>query len=202
MIIRSASYVKSSPALRQCPSSGLPEFAFTGRSNVGKSSLLNLLAGHSGLAKISSNPGKTRTINHFIINDEWYLVDLPGYGYARVPAKMREKWQKAAREYILGRENLVCLFVLIDSRLDPQKADLEFMEFLGLKGVPFARVFTKTDKVGEAVLRKSLRIYDDAMFQRWEYLPITFLTSARGKKGRDEILGFIEESINKFSNSN
>jgi GTP-binding protein len=199
MIIHSASFVKSSTALKQCPSPDKPEFGFTGRSNVGKSSLLNMLAGRSRLARISGEPGKTRTINHFLINDTWYLVDLPGYGYARVPVKMKDKWQKSSREYILRRENMVCLFVLLDSRLEPQKADLEFMEFLGINGVPFARVFTKTDKVGSSVLKKSIGLYDDKMLAKWESLPVTFVTSARKKTGRDEILGYIEESFNKFS---
>jgi len=200
MIIRSASFVKSSTTLKQCPPAGMPEFAFTGRSNAGKSSLINMLAGRQRLARISADPGKTRTINHFLINDSWYLVDLPGYGYARVSAIKRERWQKSTQMYILNRENLVCLFVLIDSRIEPQKADLEFMEFLGLNGVPFARIFTKIDKVGQTLLRKSLRKYDDEMLHTWESLPITFFTSARKKKGREEILEFIEESINKFSN--
>jgi GTP-binding protein len=199
MIIHSASFVKSSTSLKQCPSSDIPEFGFIGRSNVGKSSIINMLTGRPGLARISGEPGKTRTINHFLINDRWYLVDLPGYGYARVPKKIREKWQKAMREYIIKRENLVCLFVLIDSRLNPQKPDLEFMEFLGMNRIPFARVFTKTDKVGQSVLRKSVVSYDDEMLRSWESLPVTFISSAPKKTGREEILNFIEESFNKFS---
>src|SRR4030043_1870328 len=147
MIIRSASYIKSSPSLKQCPGPDKPEFGFIGRSNVGKSSLINMLTGWSKLAKISRDPGKTRTINHFLINDQWYLVDLPGYGYAKVSARMREQWTRAAREYILKRETLVCLFVLIDSRHEPQNSDIDFMEFLGKNQIPFARVFTKSDKI-------------------------------------------------------
>src|SRR4030043_713907 len=131
MIIRSASYIKSSPSLKECPAASGPEFGFIGRSNVGKSSLINMLTGWSKLAKISGDPGKTRTINHFLINGKWYLVDLPGYGYAKVPARLRDQWTKTAREYILKRENLACLFVLIDSRHKPQKPDIEFMEFIG-----------------------------------------------------------------------
>lgn len=200
MIIRSASFVKSSTILKQCPKADGYEFGFIGRSNVGKSSLINMLTGWSKLAKISGEPGKTRTINHFLINEQWYLVDLPGYGYARVPSSVREKWVKATREYILGRENLVCLFVLLDSRLKPQKQDLEFMEFLGLNGIPFVRVFTKSDKLTRIVLDKSICFYDTEMLKNWESVPVTFITSATKKSGRDEILSFIEESINKLSN--
>ncbi len=200
MIIRSASFVKSSTTLKQCPPADSPEFGFIGRSNVGKSSLINMLTGWSKLAKISGEPGKTRTINHFLINGQWYLVDLPGYGYARVPASVREKWIRAAREYILGRENLVCLFVLLDSRLKPQRSDLEFMEFLGLNGFPFARIFTKSDKLTHISLDKSIQLYDAEMLKNWESLPVTFITSSVKRKGREEILGFIEESINKLSN--
>ncbi len=199
MIIHSASFIKSSTSLKQCPSPDIPEFGFIGRSNVGKSSIINMLTGRPGLARISGEPGKTRTINHFLINDSWYLVDLPGYGYANVPEKIRHKWQKTTREYILKRENLVCLFVLLDSRLNPQKPDLEFMEFLGINGLPFVRIFTKTDKVGSLALRKSVISYDDEMLRTWESLPVTFISSARKKTGREEILSFIEESFNKFS---
>jgi len=200
MIIRSASFVKSSPTLKQCPESGEPEFGFIGRSNVGKSSLINMLTGWTKLAKISGEPGKTRTINHFLINGKWFLVDLPGYGYAKVPASVREKWITASREYILGRENLICLFVLLDSRLKPQRSDLEFMEFLGIKGVPFARVFTKSDKLTLTALPKSIELYDAEMLKNWESLPETFITSSVKRRGREEILDFIEESMNKLSN--
>lgn len=199
MIIRSASFVKSSPTLKQCPAESGYEFGFIGRSNVGKSSLINMITGWSKLAKISGEPGKTRTINHFLINGTWNLVDLPGYGYAKVPIKMREKWTKASRDYILKRESLVCLFVLIDSRLKPQKSDIEFMEFLGVNRVPFARVFTKSDKISRPELERSVRHYDDVMLKNWETLPPTFITSSVKKNGRDEILSFIEESINKLS---
>jgi GTP-binding protein len=200
MIIRSASFVKSSTTLKQCPPANGLEFGFIGRSNVGKSSLINMLTGWSRLAKISGEPGKTRTINHFLVNGQWYLVDLPGYGYARVPAAIREKWIRAAREYILGRENLVCLFVLLDSRLKPQRSDLEFMEFLGLNGIPFARIFTKSDKLTHISLDKSIKVYDAEMIKNWESLPVTFITSSVKRRGREELLGFIEESINKLSN--
>lgn len=200
MIIRSAKFVKSSTTLSQCPKSSEPEFAFIGRSNVGKSSLINMLTGWTKLAKISGEPGKTRTINHFLINGKWFIVDLPGYGYARVPVTIREKWIRSAREYILGRDNLVCLFVLLDSRLKPQKSDLDFMEFLGINGIPFARVFTKTDKLSNSDLQKSIMRYDSEMLEKWESLPASFITSSVTKSGRGGLLDYIEESINKLSN--
>ncbi|HOU01912.1 MAG TPA: ribosome biogenesis GTP-binding protein YihA/YsxC [Bacteroidales bacterium] len=198
MLIRSASFVKSSATLKQCPDSGLPEFGFIGRSNVGKSSLINMLTGWSRLARISAEPGKTRTINHYLINSSWHLVDLPGYGYARVPVKMREKWLKTSRDYITKRETLICLFVLIDSRLEPQRSDLEFMEFLGMNGIPFARVFTKSDKLSGSALRKSVQRYDSEMLKIWETLPPTFISSTIKRTGREAILNFIEESINNL----
>jgi len=201
MIIHSASFVRSSPSINLCPDPVLPEFGFIGRSNVGKSSLINLLTGNSHLAKISGNPGKTRTINHFLINGSWYLVDLPGYGFAKVPVRMREKWVKAVEEYILKRANLVCLFVLLDSRHKPQKSDLMFMEFLGNNQVPFARVFTKTDKLSPGDLKKSIRNYDLEMLKIWESLPPSFAASVVKIIGREEILSFIEETINNFSNT-
>ena len=200
MIIRSATYVKSSPTLKECPAPSGPEFGFIGRSNVGKSSLINMLTGWSKLAKISAEPGKTRTINHFLINESWFLVDLPGYGYAKVPVRLREKWVKATREYILKRETLACLFVLLDTRLKPQKSDIEFMEYLGLNQVPFARIFTKSDKLGVTDLEKSISRYDKEMLINWESLPETFISSVKNGAGRIEILDYIEESINKLSN--
>jgi GTP-binding protein len=200
MIIHSASFVKSSPSLQQCPAPLKPELGFIGRSNVGKSSLINLLTGNSHLAKISGKPGKTRTINHFLINDTWYLVDLPGYGFAKVPVKMREKWVKAVQDYILTRETLICLFVLLDSRHKPQNSDMMFMELLGMNQIPFVRVFTKTDKLTSGALRKSIDNYDKEMLKFWESLPVTFMTSTVNKTGREEILSFIEESINNLSN--
>jgi GTP-binding protein len=200
MIIHSATFVKSSPTLRECPASTKPEFGFIGRSNVGKSSLINMITGWSKLAKTSVKPGKTRTINHFIINEKWYLVDLPGYGYAKVPVTLREKWVKETENYILRRENLICLFVLLDSRLTPQKSDLRFMEFLGNKQIPFARVFTKSDKLSKIALETAIEKYDMEMMERWESMPATFVSSAINGDGRDEILSYIEESINKFSN--
>ncbi|MGD0340173.1 MAG: ribosome biogenesis GTP-binding protein YihA/YsxC [Bacteroidales bacterium] len=200
MIIHSAVFVKSSETLKQCPVSALPEFGFIGRSNVGKSSLINMLTGWSKLAKISGEPGKTRTINHFLINDKWHLVDLPGYGYARAPVKLRQKWERNTREYIMKRDNLVCLFILIDSRLKPQRSDLDFMEYLGINQIPFARVFTKSDKVGTEALKDSISNYNDVMLKKWESLPVTFITSSKNREGRAEILHFIQENLNKLSN--
>jgi GTP-binding protein len=198
MIIHSAIYVKSSPSLKECPPATMPEFGFIGRSNVGKSSLINMLTGWSRLAKTSVQPGKTRTINHFCINDNWYLVDLPGYGYAKVPVSLREKWVKATENYILKRDNLVSLFVLLDSRLKPQRSDLEFMEFLGNKQIPFARVFTKSDKLTRNALSNSINHYNSVMLEKWETVPVSFVTSTINCEGRDELLNYIEETINNL----
>jgi GTP-binding protein len=200
MIIHNAVFVKSSPTIKECPAAAIPEFGFIGRSNVGKSSLINMLTGWSKLAKTSVQPGKTRTINHFLINESWYLVDLPGYGYAKVPVKLREKWVRSTEQYILKRENLVSLFVLLDTRHKPQKSDLEFMEFLGNNSIAFARVFTKSDKLTAAALESSIDQYNTEMLKNWESLPVSFITSAVKGNGRDEILDYIEESINNFSN--
>jgi GTP-binding protein len=200
MIIHSATFIKSSPTLRECPETAKPEFGFIGRSNVGKSSLINMLTGWSKLAKTSVQPGKTRTINHFYINESWYLVDLPGYGYAKVPVRLREKWVKATENYILKRENLVSLFVLLDSRIKPQRSDLEFMEFLGTNQIPFARVFTKSDKLSKTALEESVKLYNTEMDKNWESLPVSFISSSVNGSGRDEILNYIEESMNNFSN--
>ncbi len=199
MIIHSASFICSSPSLKHCPEPLKPEFGFIGRSNVGKSSLINLLTGNSRLAKISGSPGKTRTINHFLVNENWYLVDLPGYGYAKVPATERGKWIRNTEEYILLRENLVCLFVLLDSRHKPLKSDLQLMEFLGRNGIPFARVFTKSDKLSGPLLERSVRDYNKVMDEIWESMPPTFITSSVNKTGREEILSFIEETMNNLS---
>ena len=199
MIIHSATFIKSSPTIKECPAALKPEFGFIGRSNVGKSSLINMLTGWSKLAKTSVQPGKTRTINHFFINDSWYLVDLPGYGYAKVPVKLREKWVRATEEYIRKRENLVSLFVLLDTRHKPQRSDLEFMEFLGINRIPFARIFTKSDKLTTTVLENSVNQYNSEMLKKWESLPVSFVTSAIKGNGRNEILNYIEESMNNFS---
>lgn len=198
MIIKSAEYVTSSARVDQCPKPDLPEYAFIGRSNVGKSSLINMLTGFSKLAKTSGSPGKTQTINHFIINGEWYLTDLPGYGYAKVSKKMRENWHKTIERYILTRENLVCLFALIDCRHKPIAADLEFLEFLGINLVPFARVFTKTDKQTIAATRTIVEAHNRIMEEKWESLPETFTSSAIKKEGREELLGYIEKTMTNF----
>ncbi len=200
MIIRSAEFIKSSQTLKHCPAPTGPEFAFIGRSNVGKSSLINMLAGRKRLAKISADPGKTRTINHFLINETILLADLPGYGYARVPLSLREKWIRASREYLLKRSNLVCLFVLIDSRLKPQQQDIGFMEFLGINSVPFARIFTKCDKISKTELKRVIRSHDAIMLDKWESLPLAFTSSSVTRAGREDILSFMEETINKLSN--
>jgi GTP-binding protein len=200
MIIHSASFIQSSATLKQCPDPEKPEFGFIGRSNVGKSSLINMLTGFSHLAKTSGSPGKTRTINHFLINSSWYLVDLPGYGYAKVPVGMREKWIKEVENYIIKRESLACLFVLLDSRHKPQASDMAFMEFLGNNQVPFARVFTKSDKLSSGALEKSIHLYALEMMKIWEPLPPAFITSTVNKTGREEILALIEETINNLSN--
>lgn len=199
MIIRSAIFIKSSPTIKECPEPDKPEFGFIGRSNVGKSSLINMLTGFGKLAKTSAQPGKTRTINHFLVNDLWYLVDLPGYGYAKVSSSLKENWTKSTEKYILKRDTLLCLFMLIDSRHKPQSSDLRFMEFLGVNGIPFARIFTKSDKLSPAALKKSVSEYDKIMLENWESLPATFVTSAIDRRGRDEILEYIEETVNNFS---
>lgn len=195
MIIKSATYVTSSARISQCPPPDMPEYAFIGRSNVGKSSLINMIVTKKGLAKISGTPGKTRTINHFIINDSWYLVDLPGYGYARASLKLREEWNRLIINYVTKRENLVSLFVLIDSRHEPIASDLEFMKKLALSGVPFARVFTKSDKAGQRETDKNLALHNKIMLETWESLPVTFITSAAKGKGRDELLNYISETM-------
>ena len=180
MQITKAQFVTSAAKLSQCPPPDRLEYAFIGRSNVGKSSLINMLTGNSKLAKTSATPGKTRLINHFLIDDKWYLVDLPGYGYARASKEQRAEFDAMIRDYILRRENLVCLFLLVDSRHEPLKKDLEFLEWLGENGVPFAMVFTKADKLKEW----------------WESMPPSFLTSAQTQLGKDELLGYIDH-LNK-----
>jgi GTP-binding protein len=200
MIIRSASFVTSSAKISQLPAPDRPEFAFIGRSNVGKSSLINMIVSRKGLAKISGSPGKTQTINHFIINDSWYLVDLPGYGYARVSHKMREQWDKLFTSYITMRENLILLFVLIDARHEPMASDLAFMEKLALNGIPFARVFTKSDKLSAVVAEKNREIHNKMMLRTWESLPPTFITSAARGTGREELLDYIENNMIFFKN--
>ncbi len=198
MIIRSAQFIKSSTSLEQCPSPEKPEFGFVGRSNVGKSSLINMLTSRPRLAKTSGQPGRTRTINHFYINESWFLVDLPGYGYAKVPVTLKDRWIKSVEKYILNRDNLVTLFVLIDSRLNPQKSDLEFMEFLGINHIPFVRVFTKSDKLSKDALKKAIVLYNNKMLTNWDSLPVTFITSSVKRTGRNEILKYISNLLTSF----
>lgn len=196
MIIKDAQFVISNTDYKKCPDDGKPEYAFIGRSNVGKSSLINMLTNRKGLAMTSSKPGKTQLINHFIINDEWYLVDLPGYGYAQRGKKGREKIQEIIEDYILEREALTCLFLLLDCRHEAQKIDLEFMEWLGENGIPFVIVFTKTDKLSKGKLSENMIKYKAKLSETWEELPLIYLTSSEHKQGSEEILNYIEE-INK-----
>jgi GTP-binding protein len=196
MEIKSAEFVISNTDYMKCPESRLPEYAFIGRSNVGKSSLINMLCNRKDLAMTSSKPGKTLLINHFLINNNWHLVDLPGYGYATAGKKMRDQLKDIIESYILNREQLTCLFLLIDSRHEPQKIDLDFMEWLGENGVPFAIVFTKLDKQTRAKGMESVKAYQDKLSEQWEELPPVFLTSSEKYIGKEELLGYIEE-INK-----
>lgn len=187
MEVRKAVFVKSAEKIIDCPNPDKPEYAFIGRSNVGKSSLINMLVSKPNLARVSANPGKTITINHYIINDNWFLVDLPGYGYARRSKTMRGEWEHSLEEYLKERENLQCLFVLIDSRIDPQDSDLEFLNFLGNLEVPFSIVFTKIDKLNQSMRAKNMKAFTDEVLKNWEVLPPVFQTSAVEKKGRDKI---------------
>jgi GTP-binding protein len=181
-----------------CPKDPLPEYAFIGRSNVGKSSLINMLVERKKLAKISSTPGKTRLINHFKINDEWFLADLPGYGYAKVSKKERESFARMIEQYAQLRKNLVCFFVLVDSRLPPQQLDLDFIEWLGDSNLPFVIVLTKADKVSQKEKSKNLKLLKDQLKEQWEELPLIFESSAVKGTGREEIMGFIEDTNQKL----
>ncbi len=192
MDIKTAEFSLSAPMVSMCPKDTKPEYAFIGRSNVGKSSLINMLTNNKKLAKTSSTPGKTLLINHFIINKEWYLVDLPGYGYAKRSKKEVDKLDQMIRGYILQREQLVNVFVLVDIRLEPQKIDLEFIEWLGLSSIPFAIVFTKADKLTANKANQSVETYKNKLLETWEELPPMFLTSAEKKQGRDEVLDYID----------
>lgn len=195
MIIKKTEFVKSSSKPEDCPKTDKPEFAFVGRSNVGKSSLLNMLANNRKLAKTSSSPGKTKLINHFLINDEWFLVDLPGYGYARTSKSGRKEYLSLITGYLLKQRNLYCLFVLIDCRHKPLKSDLEFIEWLGTKAIPFVICFTKTDKLSASALTRNIDTYKAELNKRWETLPEIFLTSSIDFSGREEVLGFIKKTI-------
>ena len=201
MKIHSAKFVISNTDVRQCPNDPYPEYAFIGRSNVGKSSLINMLTGHKNLAKTSGKPGKTQLINHFLINDQWYLVDLPGYGYARVSKTAKKEFQGFIRKYFTRRKQLVSAFVLVDCRHEPQKIDLEFMQWLGEQGIPFGIIFTKADKLKPKAMERQLRLYMDELLKTWESLPPHFVTSAAHRTGREELLEYID-SINQELSGN
>ena len=194
MKIKSADFVISNTDIDKCPKERIPEYAFIGRSNVGKSSLINMLTGRKSLAKTSGKPGKTQLINHFKINDNWFLVDLPGYGYAKVSKKKRSIFAKFIYEYLEKRENLICTFVLVDSRHEPQKIDMLFMEWLGQNQIPFVIVFTKMDKLSSSKLNKNITKYKTEMLKTWEDIPQTFRSSAESGLGKAEILKFIEQT--------
>jgi GTP-binding protein len=198
MKIKTAEFVISNTNPDLCPNPDKPEYAFIGRSNVGKSSLINSLVERRSLAKTSTTPGKTQLINHFIINDEWYLVDLPGYGYAKSSKKNRIMWDGFIRNYLNNRSSLIYTFVLLDSRLKPQKIDLEFMEMLGVKGIPFVMVFTKLDKLSSSIANKNLTAYKKEMLKTWEALPPIVLTSSTTKQGREDVLKIIDETNKDF----
>ncbi|KFF74056.1 GTP-binding protein [Chryseobacterium sp. P1-3] len=198
MVIKKAEFVKSSGKWQECPEPNIPEYAFIGRSNVGKSSLINAMMNHKDLAKTSQTPGKTQLINHFMVNESWYLTDLPGYGYAKVSKVQRKDFEKLITNYILNRRNLVNLFVLVDVRHNPQKIDLEFIQWCGESGVPFSIVFTKSDKLKPNAVIKNVEDYKAELHKTWEDLPELYVTSAEKKEGGDEILNFIEKTNDFF----
>jgi GTP-binding protein len=198
MVISSSVYVISSPDFTGCPNPDMPEYAFIGRSNVGKSSLINMLVGNEKLAKTSGTPGKTKLLNHFLINGSWYIVDLPGYGFAKVSLTERKKWEKMIEDYLRKRENLVTVFVLIDSRHSPQKIDLEFVDRLGKWQIPFCLVFTKADKENQRTVSANVKAFLEKMRETWQFLPQHFVTSAIKKMGRDKILHLIGEMNQEF----
>jgi GTP-binding protein len=199
MNIKSAQFVISNTDIKLCPTDGKPEYAFIGRSNVGKSSLINMLVEKKDMAKTSGKPGKTQLINHFIINDTWYLVDLPGYGYAKASKSSRATWEKFIADFLTKRETLINIFVLLDARLPPQKIDIEFMGWCGEQGLPFSMVFTKIDKLSSSALQKNLAAYKKEMLKMWEVMPPSFTTSAESKFGREKLLNYIQ-SINESLN--
>jgi len=199
MTINQAEFVISNTDVNKCPKELLPEYAFIGRSNVGKSSLINMLTDQKSLAKTSGKPGKTQLINHFLINKSWFLVDLPGYGYAKVSKNKRDTFQKFIADYFIKRQQLVCTFVLVDVRHEPQSIDLDFFTFLGTNQIPFCIVFTKADKLGGTTLKKNLMSYEKKVLEQWETMPTYFITSATNKMGKEEILTFIDEVNNSLS---
>lgn len=204
MLVKTAEFVMSNSEVAKCPKDLLPEYAFIGRSNVGKSSLINMLTGRHNLAKTSGKPGKTQLINHFIINKKWFLVDLPGYGYAKVSKTTKMKFQKFITDYFENRQQLVSAFILVDIRHEPQKIDLEFMEYLGINQIPFCIVFTKADKLKPKAIEKHVNDYSQELLKTWEELPQYFVTSSTKSTGREDILQFIEDTnvqINNLRNS-
>lgn len=198
MEIKQARFITSNTSVSKCPKPDRPEYAFIGRSNVGKSSLINMLVNSKSLAKTSSRPGKTQLINHFMINEAWYLVDLPGYGFAQAPKAEIKKWERFIRDYILKRENLYCLFVLVDIRHEPLEVDLEFIEWLGIHCIPFSIIFTKSDKLKPEEIESNVHRYQEKLLEKWESLPAIFVSSAEKFIGKEQILNYIEE-INKSS---
>ncbi|MDR6461256.1 GTP-binding protein [Chryseobacterium vietnamense] len=202
MIIKTAEFVKSSGKWQECPEPNIPEYAFIGRSNVGKSSLINAMMNHKDLAKTSQTPGKTQLINHFLVNENWYLTDLPGYGYAKVSKVQRKDFEKLITNYILNRRNLVNLFVLVDVRHTPQKIDLEFIQWCGESGIPFSIVFTKADKLKPNAVVKNVEDYKAELHKTWEDLPELYITSAEKKEGGDNILNFIQKTNEFLINNN
>jgi GTP-binding protein len=194
-----AEFVISNTKLSGCPVPELPEYAFIGRSNVGKSSLINMLCNNKKLAKTSTQPGKTQLINHFLVNKSWYLVDLPGYGYARVSKTSRDKWGSMISNYLLKRSNLICTFLLIDSRIPPQKIDIDFMQWLGKHQLPFVITFTKIDKLSKTEIQKNIKHYTSEMLKYWEEMPSFFTTSAISKSGKNEIINFINQANSKIT---
>ncbi len=195
-MIKQARFLISNTDVRKCPAPDRPEYAFIGRSNVGKSSLINMLVGQNNLAKVSVRPGKTQLINHFIVDESWYLVDLPGYGYAKIAISVKEKFQKLISRYILERENLYCLFVLIDIRHAPQKIDVEFITWLGENNIPFAIIFTKADKLGKVTAAKNVAAYSQELKKLWEELPPMLVSSSHDNTGREEIISYIQNINN------
>jgi len=199
MLIKSANYISSCVELKKCPKTTLPEYAFIGRSNVGKSSLINTLTGVKGLAKISTSPGKTRVINHFLINEEWYLVDLPGYGFARVPKDMKKQWEKIISTYLLNRKNLICTFVLIDVRVPVQKIDEGFINNMGESQLPFVMVLTKCDKVSKQQVFKTINDWKKTLSETWEICPQIMISSSRTGEGKEAILDYISKNNSLFA---
>ncbi len=198
MKVNQAEFVTSSSDADQCPTDDKPEYAFIGRSNVGKSSLINMLTGRNKLAKISSTPGKTMLINHFIVNKEWYLVDLPGYGFAKRSKTERKKWEQMIKKYILNRTSMMTLFLLIDSRIPPQQIDLDFIEWLGVSGIPFVITFTKADKLKPIKVKTNIATYKKKLFESWDEIPPVIITSSSSTEGREDVLEYIENTNKVF----